>query len=150
MVADARKERTVRRRCREGPQTAYERARSISANFDFGQLFFSSSANFDIGQFLDVEFSEPEREIKKEEKEDQKRKVNIWRGAINIVRVCVKASPVTPSQKHGLCPPLGLQQAFMWNIAGVQGSRVPGLGFRVWAFATQASVTKARKKALQH
>ena len=42
------------------------RARSTSANFDFGQLFFrlrpirlrpnSTSANFDFGQFLDVKF----------------------------------------------------------------------------------------------
>ena len=27
-----------------------DRARSTSANFDFGQVFFSSSANFDFGQ----------------------------------------------------------------------------------------------------
>ena len=31
-------------------------ARSTSANFDFGQPFFSTSANFDFGQFLDVGF----------------------------------------------------------------------------------------------
>ena len=33
----------------------------------------------------------------------------------NIVRISVKA---TLSQKHGLCPPFGFQQAFMWSIAG--------------------------------
>ena len=41
----------------------------------------------------------------------------------NIDRVCVKASraegrPATPSHKHGLCPPLGSQPAFLLNIAG--------------------------------
>ena len=35
-------------------------------------------------------------------------------GTVNIVRVCVKA---TPSHKHGSCPPFGFQQAFMWSIA---------------------------------
>ena len=39
----------------------------------------------------------------------------------NIDRVCVKASRAegpTPSHKHGLCPPLGSQPAFLLNIAG--------------------------------
>ena len=34
----------------EGGRLLSRRARSTSANFDFGQLFFSSSANFDFGQ----------------------------------------------------------------------------------------------------
>ena len=33
-----------------------EGARSTSANFDFGQLFFLQFGQFDFGQFLDVEF----------------------------------------------------------------------------------------------
>ena len=40
----------------------------------------------------------------------------------NIVRVCVKASraegPRRLHTKHGLCPPLGSQPAFLLNIAG--------------------------------
>ena len=28
--------------------------------------------------------------------------------------------PATPSHKHGLCPPFGFQQAFMWSIAGLR------------------------------
>ena len=45
----------------------------------------------------------------------------------NIVVLCESVAgrrPATPSHKHGLCPPLGSQLAFLLNIAGLKAGNV--------------------------
>ena len=76
----------------QGRARARQGARSTSAKFRLRPI--STSVNFDFGQFLDVGFFRLcRRENRKKKKKTKKMKEHSLGGAINIVRVCVKAAP---------------------------------------------------------
>ena len=104
-------------------------ARSTSANFDFGQFFFSSSAsstsaNFDFGQFRFRPIS-----LQPISTSAYSTSANFWMLDFWIKIERKKKKKKTKKERkqfgwcnqyrnNGLCPPFGFQQIFMWSIAG--------------------------------
>ena len=81
----------------------------------------STSANFDFGQFWPAPLTIQNVKMKKKRKKKKEKKKRQGRDSQCSPCLCegvVGRMLATRSHKHGLCLPVGTQQAFMWSIAG--------------------------------
>ena len=87
--------------------------KTLSPKNHFHQKPVSSKTTFIKNQFHQKLFSSETFFIRKNETKE-------WDSQYSpcLCEGVAGRRPATPSHKHGLCPPFGFQQAFMWSIAG--------------------------------